>query len=418
MEFDSTGDLFGYPGRLSHSVESGAGRRRVFAVGNYVNQRLLQPLHNWLMEALGDLKTDGTFNQSAPLDRLVGAKKIYSIDLKAATDRWPLLIQLDLIKSLFEHEFVDEVGNLLGFTIRKIGRPLQIDYHILSDERDGDEILLNLKTVVLSSTIRPASIQTSRLRPLISHQQKKDWHIGHRGRLARAQKGRPETASKAFANFPSQAELRELSTPFPWSPNPLRLNGDAQGHSAFPEFLRPLAYGSGQAVLPFTLFEGLNSRDEKKGEWEIVRKLSIRSNSICRIREPLVKKGNLYTLQQKRLLTESHPSLPSFSSQDNEAYAQQRYRSSKACFFQRPATLLNSSQQTSGILYPTRREMQRALARFGLRAYACFTRAMRMRVTKALGLSSWSSLLGMLVFVSDRTISKALGSGSILLTSF
>ena len=36
--------------------------------------------------------------------------------------------------------------------------------------------------------------------------------------------------------------------------------------------------------------------------------------------------------------------------------------------------------------------MQRALARFGLRAYACFTRAMRMRVTKALGLSSWSCL--------------------------
>ncbi|KAK8610174.1 hypothetical protein V6N13_081341 [Hibiscus sabdariffa] len=417
MEFDSTGDLFGYPGRLSHSVESGAGRRRVFAVGNYVNQRLLQPLHNWLMEALGDLKTDGTFNQSAPLDRLVGAKKIYSIDLKAATDRWPLLIQLDLIKSLFEHEFVDEVGNLLGFTI-----------------------------------VPHLSIST--------------FFSGHRGRLARAQKGRPETASKAFANFPSQAELRveELLGRLPR----YQLNGDAQGHSAFPEFLRPLAYGSGQAVLPFTLFEGLNSRDEKKGEWEIVRKLSIRSNSICRIREPLVKKGNLYTLQQKRLLTESHPSLPSFSSQDNEireslsinnrptpsnGIGVARYIRKldldyivapielpplggnrtyflywireiaytilyKACFFQRPATLLNSSQQTSGILYPTRREMQRALARFGLRAYACFTRAMRMRVTKALGLSSWSSLLGMLVFVSDRTISKALGSGSILLTSF
>lgn len=31
-------------------------------------------------------------------------------------------------------------------------------------KRDRDEILLNLKTVVLSSTIRPAAIQTSRLR--------------------------------------------------------------------------------------------------------------------------------------------------------------------------------------------------------------------------------------------------------------
>ena len=44
MEFDSTGDLFCYPGGFSHSVESGAGKRRVFAIGNYVNQRLLRPL--------------------------------------------------------------------------------------------------------------------------------------------------------------------------------------------------------------------------------------------------------------------------------------------------------------------------------------------------------------------------------------
>jgi len=56
MEFDSTGDLFGYPGRLSHSVEAGAGKRRVFAIGNYVNQRLLRPLHNWFMEARGKKK--------------------------------------------------------------------------------------------------------------------------------------------------------------------------------------------------------------------------------------------------------------------------------------------------------------------------------------------------------------------------
>lgn len=53
--------------------------------------------------------------------------------------------------------------------------------------------------------------------------------------------------------------------------------------------------------------------------------------------------------------------------------------------------------------------------------YACFTRAMRMRVTKALGLSSWSCgslLFPMLVFVSFQTISKALGSGSVLLTGY
>ncbi|KAK8971698.1 hypothetical protein V6N11_018878 [Hibiscus sabdariffa] len=186
------------------------------------------------MEALGDLKTYGTFNQSAPLDRLVGAKKIYSIDLKAATDRWPLLIQLDLLKSLFGHEFADEVGNLLGFTIKKTGI---------------------CKSKSTDTDYRSCPLANSNSDPKADS--------GHRGRLARAQKGRPETASKAFANFPSQAELwvEELLERLPR----YQLNGDAQGHSAFPEFLRPLAYGSGQAVLPFTLFEGLNSRDEKKG---------------------------------------------------------------------------------------------------------------------------------------------------------
>ncbi|KAJ1419392.1 RNA-dependent RNA polymerase, mitoviral [Sesbania bispinosa] len=70
-----------FTSEFSHSIESCAGKRRVFAIGNHVNQRVLRPLNNWLMEALGDLKTGGTFNQSAPLDRLVGEKKIYSIDL-------------------------------------------------------------------------------------------------------------------------------------------------------------------------------------------------------------------------------------------------------------------------------------------------------------------------------------------------
>ena len=34
-------------GRLGCSIE-GAGKGRVFAIGNYVNQRLLRPVHEWL----------------------------------------------------------------------------------------------------------------------------------------------------------------------------------------------------------------------------------------------------------------------------------------------------------------------------------------------------------------------------------
>lgn len=88
-EFDS---VTPYLGRIGQSVEGG-GKRRLFAIGNWVNQRLLHPFHKWLMELLRTLPMDGTFNQTRPLERLVGAKTVYSVDLKSATDRWPFLFQ-------------------------------------------------------------------------------------------------------------------------------------------------------------------------------------------------------------------------------------------------------------------------------------------------------------------------------------
>ena len=39
---------------------------------------------------------DGTFNQTSPLTRLVGAKHVFSVDLKLATDR------SDLFSVLYE----------------------------------------------------------------------------------------------------------------------------------------------------------------------------------------------------------------------------------------------------------------------------------------------------------------------------
>lgn len=66
-------------GRLGCSM-AGAGKRRIFAIGNYVNQRLLRPVHEWLAEILRRIPMDGTFNQTAPLDRLRGSRVCYSFD--------------------------------------------------------------------------------------------------------------------------------------------------------------------------------------------------------------------------------------------------------------------------------------------------------------------------------------------------
>ena len=99
------------PGRLA-SACTGSGKRRLFAIGNYVNQRLLHPVHEYLGRILCTLKTDGTYDQCAPLDRLASLPGVaYSIDLTAATDRWPLLLLFELIQALFDRSFASAVVN-------------------------------------------------------------------------------------------------------------------------------------------------------------------------------------------------------------------------------------------------------------------------------------------------------------------
>lgn len=91
------------PGRLAFSTSSGAGKMRIFAICNYVIQRLLRPVHDFLMKVWRTLPTDGTFNQIKPFSRLVGEMNAYSFDLKSATDRAWLGLQSALIAQLFEN---------------------------------------------------------------------------------------------------------------------------------------------------------------------------------------------------------------------------------------------------------------------------------------------------------------------------
>ncbi|CAA0830703.1 Unknown protein [Striga hermonthica] len=64
--------IFPVTGRLGCSLE-GAGKRHIFAIGNYIKQRLLKPIHQWLARVLKLLPADGTFDQTKPLGRLEGA---------------------------------------------------------------------------------------------------------------------------------------------------------------------------------------------------------------------------------------------------------------------------------------------------------------------------------------------------------
>jgi len=95
-------------GRLGCSL-GGAGKRRVFAIGNYVNQRLLRPVHKWLGAVLRRLPTFGTYWQTRPLDRLQGKHVCYSYDLKSATDRWPLYFLFRIV--LFDRSCASSAVN-------------------------------------------------------------------------------------------------------------------------------------------------------------------------------------------------------------------------------------------------------------------------------------------------------------------
>jgi hypothetical protein len=87
----------------------GGGKRRILAMGNYVNQRA--PFHDWLATVLKTLPQDGTFNQTLPLDKLVGSRKCYCFDLTAATDRWPLYYMFEVVQFLFDRSFASAAVN-------------------------------------------------------------------------------------------------------------------------------------------------------------------------------------------------------------------------------------------------------------------------------------------------------------------
>ncbi|XP_042517490.1 uncharacterized mitochondrial protein AtMg01410 [Macadamia integrifolia] len=89
----------------------GAGKRRIFAIGNYTKQRLLYPYHEWAMAVLRRIPNDGTFDQTAPLKRLVGFKNVFSFDLKSATDRFPLHFIYRVFECLFGPSLASAVVN-------------------------------------------------------------------------------------------------------------------------------------------------------------------------------------------------------------------------------------------------------------------------------------------------------------------
>jgi len=102
--------LLGEPlklGRLS-VVYDQAGKARVVAITNWWIQLALRPLHDSMFRAVRKIPMDGTFDQEAPLKRLISLEPnghlFHSLDLSAATDRLPIDVQVQVL----EHSGVRE----------------------------------------------------------------------------------------------------------------------------------------------------------------------------------------------------------------------------------------------------------------------------------------------------------------------
>jgi len=91
-------------GRTCFLADRG-GKTRVITSCSYLIQAALAPLHKVFMELLRTIRQDYTFRQDHARSTILRwhreGRLIYSYDLSAATDRFPIAIQYEVLKSLY-----------------------------------------------------------------------------------------------------------------------------------------------------------------------------------------------------------------------------------------------------------------------------------------------------------------------------
>lgn len=124
--------------------EEAAGKVRVFAMVDAFTQWVLKPIHDLIFDIIRDLPTDGTFDQTKPVERLralpVFNRWFYSIDLSAATDRLPVKLQVPVMEHVLSlgglpdpAEAAQEWADLLVKRMYKITLPPKPGFDVPED---------------------------------------------------------------------------------------------------------------------------------------------------------------------------------------------------------------------------------------------------------------------------------------------
>lgn len=83
------------------------GKERIIAIFDYWSQTALKPLHDSLMNMLRTIKGDCTFDQQSSTRWLKVPGPYYSLDLSAATDRFPVRLQEIVLAHLIDPEYAE-----------------------------------------------------------------------------------------------------------------------------------------------------------------------------------------------------------------------------------------------------------------------------------------------------------------------
>nr|DAC76946.1 TPA_inf: RNA-dependent RNA polymerase [Entomophthora muscae mitovirus 7] len=86
---------------------------RVIAVGDYFSQAALKPLHDYLFRVLKKIPQDCTFNQGAFWDKIKDQEYYASIDLTAATDRFPISTISQVLLGRLPESYVNAWSRLM-----------------------------------------------------------------------------------------------------------------------------------------------------------------------------------------------------------------------------------------------------------------------------------------------------------------
>lgn len=89
-------------------LREGGGKTRVVAIGDYFTREALKGLHRHILDLLKKLRTDGTYDQNRiaviTRDKTLSKSDIYCFDLSSATDRFPVLLQEELLSRIIGPE--------------------------------------------------------------------------------------------------------------------------------------------------------------------------------------------------------------------------------------------------------------------------------------------------------------------------